>query len=85
LDAQISNGQLQAFTDFSRFCVRVSDEAIRRQAADFASASNNVGTSKDQSTADDQIRMMSVLVEALNERIGIILRGLDDIEDQFRQ
>jgi hypothetical protein len=60
---------------------RVRDERIRELVTTFRSQANRVGISKTREAAKEALEQMSTVLEPLHERIGEVLRKLDDDED----
>lgn len=82
LPEDLGEGLLVANTNVSRLRVRVRDEEIRRLAESFSKNCADIAVSGGEAVAEKTLRQMgSVLVE-LHERIGLVLRNLDDDEDR---
>jgi len=67
----------------SMLSVRVNDHEVRALTAAFKSAASDVGVAKNPADSDSSMDTMSQLFIELQERIGIVLRALD--EDDTKQ
>ena len=83
LPEDVNQGYLEATMQMGQLRVRVRDDSIRELAAHFSSTCAGVGmaTSEDESRAliDEIVSVRDQLVE----RLGAVLRSLDDGEDQI--
>jgi hypothetical protein len=57
---------------------RIRDEKIRRLTSELKDASTVVGLTSDPEKADRAMRDMGATFERLNDRIGVVLRKLED-------
>lgn len=61
--------------------VRVRDDAVREMASKFRTAALQIAFCKSQGAAEQTMREMISVLDPLNERIGSIVRKLDDDEE----
>lgn len=78
-------GALEAHTLINILRVRVNDERIRVIADKFSSTCSHHVFCKSEEKSDACMREMSKHMVELNERIGEILRTLDNLEDKALQ
>lgn len=68
----------------ARLVVRVRDETVRGLTAEFKKWCDEATRSESKEAAEHAMATMATTFEALNERIGTVLRKLDDAEDEQR-
>jgi hypothetical protein len=84
LTKEVDDGFLRARTSIILLRVRVRDEEIRRLAELFSSACVAVMYSETEGAAHDALQLRVIpAVTDLHERIGAVLRSLDDDEDRI--
>jgi hypothetical protein len=84
LTKEVNEDFLRARTSIILLRVRVRDEEIRRLAELFSSACNATIFSETEGAAHDALQLRVIpAVTDLHERIGTILRSLDDDEDRI--
>lgn len=77
----LSDAAHQASVTILVLTARVRDEGIRKMVESFRSYANRVGISPTKETDREALAKMAELLQPLHERVGEVLRKLDDDED----
>lgn len=83
LSDEVNKGSQEAQASLNRLRVRVRDEEIRRLAATFSETCAQVFMSSSKEAADEALARMSNQFIELQERVGDVLRSLDEYEDDI--
>jgi hypothetical protein len=79
----VNEGLRAATALTSMLAVRVNDEIVRVLISAFKSAASDIGGAESPDDSDSHFHTMSTLFVELQERIGVVLRALD--EDDTKQ
>ena len=82
LPAEIDEGFRTAQASVNRYHVRSRDQQVRDLSARLSSTCTDVGLARTQAISDRASQDMVDINRKLNERIGIVLRTLEDDEDK---
>jgi hypothetical protein len=85
LSEALNEGLQKAQTKTSLLQVRVRDEQVRALSENLKSCCASIVLATSESHAEGGLQEMTAIVEALNRRIGLVLRTLDDDEDRIIQ
>lgn len=77
----LDNRDREANAQTTKLTVRVRDEMVRKLVKEVKDASSATLFARSQPEAEQAIQNMATVFEKLNERIGELLRKLDDDED----
>ncbi|MBL6946981.1 MAG: hypothetical protein ISR47_10105 [Rhodospirillales bacterium] len=83
LTEEVNIGILHANTSLRELRVRVRDEDVRRISKDFSSKCTSVALSPNETDAKNAFSRLTVIADELSERVGVVLRSLDDDEDKI--
>jgi uncharacterized membrane protein len=81
LPAGLSSDAMQSSITIMILKVRVRDEVIRELVNNFRSHANRVGVTRSEQASQEALSKMAAVIEPLHDRIGDVLRKLDDDED----
>lgn len=79
----VDDGYLLATTRIGQLRVRVRDEQIRELAKDFTGACADAGYTRNEAEANAKIETVLELHQRLMERLGTVLRAIDEDEDRY--
>lgn len=83
LTEEADQGFLRAQTSVGLLRVRIRDQEVRQLAEQFSKVCVDVVVSTSETAADHALRQITNAITELHERIGAILRNLDDDEDRI--
>jgi hypothetical protein len=85
ISEEANTGALEGHASINILRVRVNDHHIRTIAGNFSSACSRHVFCKSEAESDACMKEMSKHMTELNERIGEVLRTLDELEDKALQ
>ena len=77
----VSNEIFDVQREVTKLYVRVRDESVRRDVSTVIEAGVRAGLANDRDTAEREIMSAGTVTGRINQRIGELLRTLDDEED----
>jgi hypothetical protein len=78
----VNDGHLLATTRVNQLRVRIQDEQVRELANEFTAACASAGFTRDEAEARASMKSVLDIHLRLMERLGSVLRALDDDEDR---